>query len=195
MLFCIKCWISVSKNFRPIFLKSVLFLVVTSLLYLYYLFELIFALSRIWDKGVRVLARRFLRLKILIYVQNKQWVQNSIFPNEKHLIQFIDKFLKFEEVEYLNHVKFEIYPVFYKFPSLFSAVELKLGHKFSQFIYRFKIGTFESWTWLHFQVFENSQRDLKLGFLNVAPAQAFIQAVLLMSVYEKRLSCKMQVGV
>ena len=32
-----------------------------------------------------------------------------------------------------------------KFPILFLSVKLKLGHNFSQFFYRFKIETFESW--------------------------------------------------
>ena len=43
-------------------------------------------------------------------------------------------------MEYLtNHVKVEMWPGLCKFPILFSAVKLKLGHNFSQFIYRFKI--------------------------------------------------------
>ena len=63
------------------------------------------------------------------------------------VIVVINKLLKFEEIEYLNHhVKVEMWPALYKFPALFSAVKFKLVHNFSQFIYRFKIGSFESWT-------------------------------------------------
>ena len=57
--------------------------------------------------------------------------------------QFIDKFLKFEEIEY-HHVKFEMWPILYKLPILFSTVKLKLEHNFSQLINRFKIDTLES---------------------------------------------------
>ena len=44
-----------------------------------------------------------------------------------------------------------------KLPILFSAVKLKLGHKFSSIIRRFKILSLEFW--LDFHVFPNSQRD------------------------------------
>ena len=126
------------------------------------LFELIFALLTFRDKGVRVLGGPFLRLKILRYAQNFQWVQNFIFPNGKHISsQLADKFLKFEEMKYLiHHVKFEMWPAFCKFPILFSKVKLKLGNNFSQFI--------NSYSKLYFKVFLNPQRDRKLGFLNVA---------------------------
>ena len=64
-----------------------------------------------------------------------------------YFTKFINKFLKFEETEYLNHhVKVEMWPALCKFPILFSALKFKLVHNFSQFIYRFKIGSFESWT-------------------------------------------------
>ena len=64
-----------------------------------------------------------------------------------YISQFIDKFLKFEEIESgIHHVKIEIGPALCKFPILFSTVKLKLGHNFSQFISRFIIGTFESWS-------------------------------------------------
>ena len=64
-----------------------------------------------------------------------------------YFIQFIDKFLKFEEMEIvIHHVEFEIWPVLDKLPILFSAVKLKLEHSLSQFIYRFKIETSESLT-------------------------------------------------
>ena len=35
-----------------------------------------------------------------------------------------------------------------KLPTLFSTVKPKLGHNFSQFIHRFKIGIFECWSWV-----------------------------------------------
>ena len=64
-----------------------------------------------------------------------------------YFTQFTDKFLKLEEIEYLVHyIKFEMWPALCKFPILFSAVKLKLRPNFSQFIYRFEIGTCESWT-------------------------------------------------
>ena len=53
-----------------------------------------------------------------------------------------------------------------KLPILVSVVKHKLEYNFPQFIYKFEIETFETWI----QVFDNSLRDLKLGFLNVALA-------------------------
>ena len=47
----------------------------------------------------------------------------------------------------IHHVKVEMFPVLCKFPILFSAVKFKLRQNFSQFIYIFKIGTFDSWTY------------------------------------------------
>ena len=79
-------------------------------------------------------------------------------------IQFFNKFLKFEEMEYfIHHVKVEIRSALCKFFILFPAVDFKLGQNFSQFIYRVKIGSFE--TLLYFQIFSNSQRDLRSGYL------------------------------
>ena len=74
--------------------------------------------------------------------------KSSVFPNEKHIFpKFIDKFLKFEEVDYLiHHVKFEIWSVLCTFPISFSTVKFKLEQNVSQFIYRFKIGTFKLWS-------------------------------------------------
>ena len=45
----------------------------------------------------------FLKSKILRYVQNLQWTWNSIFTIGKLFIQFIDKFLQLEVMEYLIH--------------------------------------------------------------------------------------------
>ena len=74
-------------------------------------------------------------------------------------------------MEYLNHhVKFQMWPALCKFPILFSAVKLKLGHNVSQFILDSKLGLLNLALRLYFQVFDNSQRNLKLRFLNVAPA-------------------------
>lgn len=75
-------------------------------------------------------------------------------------------------MEYLSHhVNFEILPALCKFPILnilFSTVKLKSGLIFSQFIYKSKIGIFESYTQAVFTSFWQSQRDLKLEFLNIA---------------------------
>ena len=61
--------------------------------------------------------------------------------------QFIDEFLKLEEMEYLiHHVKFKMWPARCKVPILFSTVKFKLGHTLSEFIERFKIGALESWS-------------------------------------------------
>ena len=71
----------------------------------------------------------------------------SLFTNGKYILTNSDKFLRFKEMEYLiHHVKVEICPALSKFPILFSAVKCKLRCRFSQFIYIFKIGTFDSWT-------------------------------------------------
>ena len=69
--------------------------------------------------------------------------KTSFFPMETNFTQFINKFLKFEEMEYLiPYVKVEMWPALYEFPILFSAAKFKLRHNFSQFIVRFKIGSF-----------------------------------------------------
>ena len=52
------------SKFRLIFLKVILFLVVTLFLYFNYLFELIFALLTFRDKGIRVSVGLLLRSKI-----------------------------------------------------------------------------------------------------------------------------------
>ena len=82
------------------------------------------------------------------------------FPMENYFNQLIDKFLKFEEM----------WPPFCKFPILFSAVKLKLGPNFFLFIYKFKIGAFDPWTHAVLPIFSNSQKDWKLGFLNLTSA-------------------------
>ena len=71
---------------------------------------------------------------------------------ETYFTQFIIKFLKFEEMQYfIHHFKVEMWPAFCKFPILLSAVKLKLDQTFSQFIRRFKIGSFEFLTFESFQ--------------------------------------------
>ena len=113
------------------------------------------------NKGVKVLAGPFLRSKILSHVQN------TIFLNGKHIyifFYFIDKFLKFEEMEYLiHHVRFEMWLFFCKFPILLSKGKLKLEHNFSQFINSYS--KLELWSLglrVYFQVFANPQRNEKL---------------------------------
>ena len=45
---------------------------------------------------------------------------------ETHFTQFINKFLKFEEMEYLiPYVKVEMWPALYEFPILFPAAKFK----------------------------------------------------------------------
>ena len=65
-------------------------------------------------------SKTFTKAKNLYYAQNTWmsiggywvWAQSAIYPNWKtYLSQFIDKFLKIEEVEYLIHyVKFNMWP-------------------------------------------------------------------------------------
>ena len=70
------------RNFRPIFIVSVHFLVTT----LFCTYGMMLSLLTFGDKGVRVLPGLFFRSKILLRnAQNFQWVQNSIFPNGKHI--------------------------------------------------------------------------------------------------------------
>ena len=74
--------------------------------------------------------------------------------------------------------------IFCKLPILFWTVKLKLGHKFSLFIHRFKIKIFECWSlailpsfsqfknrfcdfWT-FQFFPIHEKDGKLGFMNIS---------------------------
>ena len=71
------------RNFRPIFLRKVLFWLLHFFCIYGYLFELIFAFLAFGDKAV-VLAGAFLWSKIMWYPQNFQWVQNSFFPNRRH---------------------------------------------------------------------------------------------------------------
>ena len=85
------------RNFRPIFLKST-FLIATFFSVFFHLFELIIVLLTLGDKGVRVSANPFVRSKMLWNAQIFQWVQTSKWKT--YFTQFIDKFLKFEEIEY-----------------------------------------------------------------------------------------------
>ena len=63
-------------------------------------------------------------------------------------LHFIDKFLKFEGMEYfIHHVKFGMWLFLCKFPILFSKVKLKLGHNNSLIHQQlFKTGTLEYWS-------------------------------------------------
>ena len=72
-------------------------------------------------------------------------------------------------MEYLFHYVLNVSSlILCKLPILFSIMKLKLGQKFCQFMYRFKIGIFE---WLvlgcsskFFPIYKET-----LGFLNVPP--------------------------
>ena len=80
-----------------------------------------------------------------------------------HYPHFIDRSLKFKEMEYLiHHVKFEMWPALCKFPILFSTVKLQLRHN-SQFFHRFKIGTFESYSLAVISSFSQFTKKLKIG--------------------------------
>ena len=59
------------------------------------------------------------------------------------------------------------HPFLCKFSILFSTVKLKLGHKFSQFIDRFKIWVLKCLTWAVYtsKFFPIHKRDGKSGFL------------------------------
>ena len=66
----------------------------------------------------------------------------SYFPNGNHILTNSDKFLTFEEIEYvIHHVKVELCPALCKFPILFSAMQFQLKHNISQVINIFKIRT------------------------------------------------------
>ena len=83
--------------------------------------------------------------------------QKTYFP------QFIDKFLKFEVIEYLIHcVCNRSSLILFKLLALFSTVKYKLGSWFSQFVCRFKMGFLRVSLRLYFQVFPNSQRDFRI---------------------------------
>ena len=86
--------------------------------------------------------------------------------------QFIDKFLKFQGMEFLNLFdKFNVTtPIFCEFPILFSTVKLKLGYAFSQFMRKFKIWISKCWSWAIFtsKFLAIYERDAKLGFLSIS---------------------------
>ena len=75
-------WTKAFKIADPFFKREYLFLIATRFCTYGYLFGFIFVLLTFGDKGVRVLAGPFLRLKILWYVRIFQWVQNYSFPKE-----------------------------------------------------------------------------------------------------------------
>ena len=89
--------------------------------------------------------------------------KNSLFPMETNFTQFINNFLKIEEMEYLiHHVNVEMWPALCKLPILFTTVKFKFGHHFSQFIYRFKIGSFKSWAYVVLPSFSQFTKKLKI---------------------------------
>ena len=74
-------------------------------------------------------------------------------------------------MKYLNHLKYLslIYdhPLLREFSILFSTVQLKLEHKFSQLIYIFNIGVLKCWSGAVYisKFFPIQKRDEKMGFL------------------------------
>ena len=73
---------------------------------------------------------------------------------KSYFSQFIDKLLKFEEMEYLiNNVKVEIWPALCKFPILFSTVKLNLDITFPNSSIDSKLGLWNLGFRLYFQVF------------------------------------------
>ena len=78
-------------------------------------------------------------------------------PNISQFI-FIDKYLKFKEIEYfIHHIKFKFF--LYKFP-LISKVKLNLGHSiiFNSFLDS-KLGFVNVGLRLYFRLFPNLQKD------------------------------------
>ena len=97
-------------------------------------------------------------------------VKISFFPIENIFSQIIDKFLKFEVMEYLIHcVLNRSSLISCKFLALYSTLKLKLGPNFSQFIHNSsidsKLGFLSVCLRLYFQVFPNSQRDFGIFLL------------------------------
>ena len=73
-------------------------------------------------------------------------------------------------MEYLNHFILSLkcdHPLLHEFLILFSTVELKLGHKFSQLIHRFNIFILKCWSGAVYisNFFPIHKIDRKLGFL------------------------------
>ena len=76
-----------------------------------------------------------------------QELQNSNFSNGKHFFLFIDKFLKFDKIEYLSYcTKFEMWPVLF---------------------YVNSTSYFQNWNINYVVTFLNSSKDSKLKFFNV----------------------------
>ena len=73
-------------------------------------------------------------------------------------------------MEYLNHFMLSLkcdHPLLCEFPILFSTMELKLRHTFSQLIHRFNILILKCWSGAVCisNYFPIHKRDRKLGFL------------------------------
>ena len=111
----------------------------------FYLFELIFALLTTFrGTGERILAGLFLRSKSSVVCPKfPMGSKFNLSQSKTYFSQFIDKFLKLEEMEYLIHVKFKMWLALCKSSILFSTVNLKLEQNFSQYINRCKIGTLQ----------------------------------------------------
>ena len=61
------------------------------------------------------------------------------------------------------------YPFLYEFPILFSAVKLKLGYRYSQFIHRFETWIFKCWSWAVYtsKFLQIHERNEISGFLSI----------------------------
>ena len=100
----------------------------------------------------------------------------SFFSIENIFPQFINKFLKFEVMEYPIHcVLNRSSLISYKLLALYSTLKLRLGPNFSQFIHNSsidsKLGFLSVSLRLYFQVFPNSQRDF--GIFLCCPGWTF----------------------
>ena len=85
--------------------------------------------------------------------------------------QFVDKFLKFEKMECLiHHVSLKCGQPYINSQPYFQQWELDWDISFSTSSIDSKLGFWNLCYRLYFQGFPNSQRDRKLGFLNIVLA-------------------------
>ena len=111
------------RRFKPIFLK-ITFLVATFFLYLCLPVWVDICIINIWRQKGKSISKTLPQ------------VRNPVVCAKLPITQFIDKFLKFKEMDYLiHHIKVEMWPALRKFLILFSAVKLKLS-----FVYILDLG-------------------------------------------------------
>ena len=125
------------------------------------------------------LAGPFLRLNILCYAHNYQWVQNSIFPSNGKFI-FPNAFSLINtqnsrNIEYFIHyVKFEMWPALFYVNSLyFQQWNSNWEIDFLNSSIDSKLGFLNVGLRLYFELFLNLQKYWKLGFLNVGLGCSF----------------------